>query len=234
MTPPLLPTVPLNIVICSVRKGATACLRPVQSWGTQFCRQRCVPAPHRDACAAALPHRHAAQICSLAAMCNTECAADAARPQHAPLRGRWKEDPPARHFDFFFEACNRDDCVKLTASGLWICVSAVSGFPGSFKSRGARPSFPLTDTMPPKKSIKKAAPAKKEKRAPGPYMVFCKEMRPKIIKENPKLSFGEVGKALGAAWGKLSDAQKVKVRPAPARDDARAHAVGAPPVSRAY
>lgn len=69
--------------------------------------------------------------------------------------------------------------------------------------------------MPPKKSIKKAAPAKKEKRAPGPYMVFCKEMRPKIIKENPKLSFGEVGKALGAAWGKLSDAQKAKVRACP-------------------
>ena len=135
---------------------------------------------------------------------------------------------------FFLRPAIATICVKLTASGLWICVSAVSGFPGSFKSRGARPSFPLTDTMPPKKSIKKAAPAKKEKRAPGPYMVFCKEMRPKIIKENPKLSFGEVGKALGAAWGKLSDAQKAKVRPAPARDDARAHAVGAPPVSRAY
>ena len=70
--------------------------------------------------------------------------------------------------------------------------------------------------MPPKKSIKKAPAAKasggKVKKAPGPYMNFCKEMRPKIVKENSKLTFGEVGKALGAAWGKLSDAQKEKVR----------------------
>jgi len=47
---------------------------------------------------------------------------------------------------------------------------------------------------------------KKEKKAPGPYMIFCKEMRPKIAKES--MSFGEVGKALGAAWGKLSASQK--------------------------
>ena len=48
------------------------------------------------------------------------------------------------------------------------------------------------------------------------------------------------GKSKGKDKGKedalegLSEAQKAKVRPAPARDDARAHAVGAPPVSRAY
>lgn len=65
--------------------------------------------------------------------------------------------------------------------------------------------------MPPKKSIAKyAAKEKGGKRAPGPYMAFCKEMRPKIVKENPGMAFGEVGKALGAAWGKLSDAQKAK------------------------
>lgn len=50
--------------------------------------------------------------------------------------------------------------------------------------------------------------AKKEKKAPGPYMVFCKEMRPKILAKSPGMAFGEVGKALGAAWGKLSDAEK--------------------------
>ena len=84
--------------------------------------------------------------------------------------------------------------------------------------------------MPPKKTITKKAPAKKaaakkpaakkspkkekpkEKKAPGPYMVFCKEERPKILKAKPNLSFGEVGKALGAAWGKLSDAQKAKYK----------------------
>ena len=68
--------------------------------------------------------------------------------------------------------------------------------------------------MPPKKSIAKKSAAKEKggKRAPGPYMVFCKEMRPKIVKENPAFTFGEVGKALGAAWGKLSDAQKAKYK----------------------
>ena len=39
-------------------------------------------------------------------------------------------------------------------------------------------------------------------------MVFCKEMRPKILEENPGMPFGEVGKALGTAWGKLSDDEK--------------------------
>ena len=42
-------------------------------------------------------------------------------------------------------------------------------------------------------------------------MNFCKEMRPKIVKDDPTLSFGDVGKALGASWGKLTDAQKLKV-----------------------
>ena len=36
------------------------------------------------------------------------------------------------------------------------------------------------------------------------FVTFCKEMRPKIIKERPTLSCGEVGKALGAEWDKLS------------------------------
>ena len=52
----------------------------------------------------------------------------------------------------------------------------------------------------------------KVKRAPGPYMIFCKAERPKIVKANPNMPFGEVGKALGAAWGKLSDAQKAKYK----------------------
>ena len=43
-------------------------------------------------------------------------------------------------------------------------------------------------------------------------MVFCKEDRPKIVKANPGMVFGEIGKALGAAWGKLSDAQKAKYK----------------------
>ena len=59
---------------------------------------------------------------------------------------------------------------------------------------------------------KPAAATDKVKRAPSPYMLFCKAERPNIIKKNPKLTFGEVGKELGAAWGKLSDAQKAKFK----------------------
>ena len=33
-----------------------------------------------------------------------------------------------------------------------------------------------------------------------------------FVKANPAYTFGEVGKALGAAWGKLSDAQKAKYK----------------------
>jgi len=70
---------------------------------------------------------------------------------------------------------------------------------------------PAAKKAPAKKSpAKKDAP--KEKNPPGPYMVFCKEQRPKIVKASPNLSFGEVGKALGAAWGKLSDKEKAKYK----------------------
>ena len=67
----------------------------------------------------------------------------------------------------------------------------------------------------PAKKVAKKSPAKKDekvKKAPGPYMIFCKSERPKIVKANPAYTFGEVGKALGAAWGKLSDAQKAKYK----------------------
>ena len=43
-------------------------------------------------------------------------------------------------------------------------------------------------------------------------MVFCKATRPEILKKNPGMAFGEVGKALGAAWGKLSEAEKAKYK----------------------
>ena len=40
------------------------------------------------------------------------------------------------------------------------------------------------------------------------YMLFAKEMRAKVIAETPDLSFGEVGKELGARWRALSEEQK--------------------------
>jgi hypothetical protein len=58
------------------------------------------------------------------------------------------------------------------------------------------------------KAAKKAAKEDKPKRAPGPYMLFCKATRPTIVTENPSFTFGEVGKALGAAWKALSDEDK--------------------------
>ena len=62
------------------------------------------------------------------------------------------------------------------------------------------------------KAAKKAAKEAKPKRAPGPYMLFCKDQRPKIVAANPNFTFGEVGKELGAMWKKLSDAEKAKYK----------------------
>ena len=62
------------------------------------------------------------------------------------------------------------------------------------------------------KAEKKAAKEAKPKRAPGPYMLFCKEQRPKIVAAHPEYTFGEVGKALGAGWKELTDDQKAKYK----------------------
>ena len=48
----------------------------------------------------------------------------------------------------------------------------------------------------------------KAKRAPSKYMNFCKVTRPDIVKKNPDMTFGEVGKELGKQWRELSDAKK--------------------------
>ena len=53
---------------------------------------------------------------------------------------------------------------------------------------------------------------KKPKRPPGPYMLFCKVKRPKIVAANPEFTFGEVGKKLGEEWKKLSDAKKASYK----------------------
>jgi len=54
--------------------------------------------------------------------------------------------------------------------------------------------------------------ARRPKRAPSAYMNFCKKERASIVKANPKATFGEVGKLLGAGWAKLSDAAKAKYK----------------------
>ena len=43
-------------------------------------------------------------------------------------------------------------------------------------------------------------------------MRFCKAQRPKTVAKNPKFTFGEVGKELGAKWRGMTDAQKAKYK----------------------
>lgn len=43
-----------------------------------------------------------------------------------------------------------------------------------------------------------------------PFIKFSKEQRPKVIAANPGIAFGDVGRKIGEAWRKLSDAQKAK------------------------
>ena len=64
----------------------------------------------------------------------------------------------------------------------------------------------------PRAPADKADKGDKPKRAPSAYMNFCKAERDAVKAANPKATFGEVGKLLGAAWGKLSDASKAKYK----------------------
>ncbi|KAL7426481.1 hypothetical protein ACHAXM_000465 [Skeletonema potamos] len=79
--------------------------------------------------------------------------------------------------------------------------------------------------MPPKKKTDAAAADKPKKakatkakgspKAKKPltgYMLFAKEMRPVVKEEQPELSFGELGKELGARWRALSDDAKAKYK----------------------
>ena len=58
----------------------------------------------------------------------------------------------------------------------------------------------------------KAKGSPKAKKPLSGYMLFAKEMRPKLKEESPDLSFGEVGKELGARWRALSDDEKAKYK----------------------
>ena len=58
----------------------------------------------------------------------------------------------------------------------------------------------------------KAKGSPKAKKPLSGYMLFAKEMRPKLKEESPDLSFGEVGKELGARWRALSDNEKAKYK----------------------
>ena len=60
--------------------------------------------------------------------------------------------------------------------------------------------------MAPKKTIEKT------KKPLSGYMKYAKERRSGLLKEKPSLSFGEVGKALGAEWRAMSESAKAKYK----------------------
>ncbi len=58
----------------------------------------------------------------------------------------------------------------------------------------------------------KAKGSPKAKKPLSGYMLFAKEIRPTIKEENPEMSFGELGKELGARWRALSDEEKAEYK----------------------
>ena len=48
----------------------------------------------------------------------------------------------------------------------------------------------------------------REKSAPSSYMIFSAEKRLELIKENPSLTFAEIGKLLGNAWSAMDETEK--------------------------
>ena len=49
---------------------------------------------------------------------------------------------------------------------------------------------------------------RKPKKVLTPYMFFVKENRPRIMRENPTMSFLEVMREVGIRWGKLNEEEK--------------------------
>ena len=42
----------------------------------------------------------------------------------------------------------------------------------------------------------------------NPYIIFCMETRPKVVEQNPKMSFAKVAKKVAKLWKELSEDQK--------------------------
>jgi len=66
-----------------------------------------------------------------------------------------------------------------------------------------------------KEKVKKPVKKKRKKKDPNApkknvsaFFHFSNRIRPKIKAENPKATFGEIGKLVGAAWGKLEPSDK--------------------------
>jgi len=58
-----------------------------------------------------------------------------------------------------------------------------------------------------RKAAKKVGGAK---RALSGFMRFSQKMRPEVMRENPGIAFGDVGRRLGEKWRALGDAEKAR------------------------
>ena len=61
----------------------------------------------------------------------------------------------------------------------------------------------------PAAKAKKDSKPKSKKPLKG-FMLFSKEMRPRVKADDPDLTFGGIGKRLGEIWRGLSDAEKAR------------------------
>ncbi|CAD6574333.1 MAG: Non-histone chromosomal protein 6 [Tremellales sp. Tagirdzhanova-0007] len=73
-----------------------------------------------------------------------------------------------------------------------------------------------------KKRAKKEKDPNKPKRALSAYMFFVQDYRERIKNENPDVTFGEVGKLLGAKWKEMKDSEKKPYDDAAEKDKVRA------------
>ena len=90
------------------------------------------------------------------------------------------------------------------------------------KSKSDKPKKPLkapdprpAAEGPPAAAAARARAARSARRAtPAPqgFMLFSKEMRPKVKEDFPDLTFGGIGKKLGELWRELDDEAKEKYK----------------------
>jgi len=76
------------------------------------------------------------------------------------------------------------------------------------------------EKKPAKKKRKKKDPNAPKKNASA-YFHFSKKMRPKIKEDNPKATFGEIGKLLGHAWKELAAEDKKEFEASAEKDKQR-------------
>lgn len=82
----------------------------------------------------------------------------------------------------------------------------------------------MKDYSPPpatKEKGKKKKDPNEPKRGMSSFMYFSNEVRPKIKKEHPEMSFGELGKKIGEMFRELSPEEKLKYEEMAKKDKAR-------------